>query len=201
MSATYKLFEYRQIKEAKLRNDLDKSRFYKPTRISAFAVKLNANGARTLVDNPNDYQLKYTLDKFDELESVYLEDYKEETDETADKPQLLKINGEIDAFLGQILKNRTAFLSRPVGPVRTTAKKPTAADLGDGLVNLSLNDRKLLAFDFVGLRSTFACLLNCQYANDAFTVYAELFEGNIYLQLEKVKVRFRFHFGLINQVL
>jgi len=77
----------------------------------------------------------------------------------------------------------------------STAEKDEATSkidskLAGEMKNLELKSRprKLLYTDFVGLRSTFSSLLNCQYVKSDFVLYAEMFEGSIYLLMERSTV-------------
>ena len=142
----------------KLKND--SVTFDRPIRLGAFAVKKNSLKKRTLVDNAEDYHLKFAFDKLKEAKALDLKiDHKEEKFE--DDREVLKINGELDAFLKQILKNKDQYLYKK-------EVKVSGNSLEDKLAGLSINkscktgkqrifssaEDKILFPDFISLYAT-----------------------------------------------
>ena len=131
----------------------------KATRIDVFAVRLDSISRRTTIDNAEDFYFKYSLDKFEQEKTLDLKvDYKEEKFE--DEKEMLKINGELDSFVKQILKNKDQYLLKPI--IKKDDKLSDHCNLEDELANLSFNERttslknnkKLLFPDFISLRAT-----------------------------------------------
>lgn len=172
MNQIYRLFNCHQINNFNSRND-HQIKFDKPIRLSTYAVKLNGDQSRTLVDNPDKFHLKYSLDKFENLGLFDCLIKKEIKAEINDPLVTLKINGEIDAFLEHILANRKIFLNENKVLNKKDQDKSTddKTDVSNQLAGLSLNesiDNRIIPFDFVGLRATLSTILNCQYSKDEF---------------------------------
>lgn len=194
MNQVYNLFNYHQLSS---RPFVKQVFFSRPIKIGSFVVQLNSWKDRSLVDNVEDYYfklLKGKIEKFKEQNECL--DLNEEL-ELDDGKDMLKIDGELDVFLQQILTNKNDYLLKQSKPMRTSegsSKDNNLSNLEEGMSKMNLNKRnikkgsKLLWADFIGLRATFAILLNCQYdSKKTFTILAEYFEGTIYLKLEKVR--------------
>lgn len=138
----------------------------KPIRLGCFAVTSHGAERHSLNDNPESCYYKYSLDK-EKLSNEHL-DLKVACEEKLEKEEdVLKLNGELDVFLGQILKNKDKYLLNQAGS--SQASGPPTNQGSESLDNLmggmrlnsgdAESDAKLLATDFVALRATLAILL------------------------------------------
>ena len=141
----------------------------KPVRIAVYAVKKNDRNSN-LTEKIEDYVAQYSLDLFKKQKTLDLK-VKFESILKKDSEFIQDVfnrNGKMDTLLEIILKKRNFFQSRNDNP-------------GQKLTGLNC--------DFVTYRGTLTNLLTCQYTfADSYVIYAELFKGTIYLQLEKVSI-------------
>lgn len=136
--------------------------------MGSYAVKKELFNKRTLISNPEDFYVKYSLDEFNLTKKL---DLKEGFEERPDD-NIFESDGSLDELLEWILKNKQKFL----------------------LENERLLNGKLrrLNTDFVAFRGVFTLLLNISYDfGTPFILHIEKFKGTHYIILEKVGHLFR----------
>ena len=120
-----------------------------------------------MLDNPEDFHLRYTLKQFRRLRKL---DLKEGFDRRPDDRIMSSEVHPIDELLRWILMNKKLFLLQNEKPV-----------------NDKLNS---LNTDFVAFRGLFTLLLNLSYDfRSQFAIHVEKFKGTHYLMLEKVRAK------------
>lgn len=164
MYQTWRLFQNYELQKKKY---FGSNVLKQPIRMGAFAVRKLGPVNNELVDNPEDFCFKYTLDK-EKLANEHL-DLKVDCEEKLENDEdILKLNGELNVFLQQILKNKEKYLNASASVSGQSTKANSESGPGDDLMGrmseMRLDPRgqpggKLLATDFVALRATLALLL------------------------------------------
>lgn len=157
---------YRSLVEHERTEDVARVSFQKPIRIATYAIQKGKQNRKELIENYDDCYVRYSLDQSKKQKTLDLKVKFESMLDEEFVHDILRWSGKLDTLLEIILKNRYFFQSRS-----------------------DQHSQKLtrLNCDFVTYRGTFTYLLACQYDHaTSFLIYAELFRGTIYLQLEKV---------------
>lgn len=143
--------------------DTNQAHFRRPRRMGSYAVRKGLNLERTLVDNKEDFYVKYSLNEFRRKGALDLKaDYEDRPND-----EIQQSSGKLDEFLQWILLNRHLFLLKD-------------EQLQNGKLN-SLNT------DFISFRGVLSLLLNISYDfGKPFIIYAEKYHDTHYLMLGKV---------------